>query len=246
MFLLYSCRTPQDLKNIRSRRFLTPRENEPDENKSPLNISLSPVKRESFGSISPITREAMATPQSSRKSLPSTRKSNHTSISSLFRSTPDRSSICRWKSMDISMDDRINCSNKRKSFHLSDDKSTDTYDTTNDANCSYEDEMQSSYGSQQHPQTPTLNKSKRRCNSVSRKNLSRSFNQIEEQQAISLLDKTDSGFNEINEYTMHSNFDELMRFKQQQPHQSMFRNAESPTFFNLSRNDCDVSMKSTN
>lgn len=260
----------KDLKNIRNRRFLTPNNHQgkmQDENKSPLSISLSPVKRESFGCLSPISKVALATPESNRKNLLSTRKIDTTSTSSLFRSTPDRSSICCWKFADMSVDAVY--STKRKSFHLSDDKSFDTNETTNDGNFSLDDEMQSSYGSQQHPQTPTLNKSKRRCSSVNRKNLSRSFNQIDQELSQSqhhhhhsevssdrtdsldrtdtldrtnVLERTDSGINDM----YLGNFDDLQLKKRLETNGHLFRNAESPTFFNLSKNDCDVSMASMN
>lgn len=180
---------------------MTPCNNAKDENEPPLDVSLNSVGRESFGCISPISKSI--TPQSRPKSLPSSRKKDD-SESSLFRSTPDRSSSGRWKSaqFDNSTDNAVNCSNnssKRKSFLMNDERSSESNDTVN---FSYDDEMQLSYGSQQHPQTPTMNKSKRRCSSVNRKNLSRSFNQIEEQQHSALsLDRTDSGFNDMNDYT---------------------------------------------
>lgn len=183
---------------MRARRFMTPCKNAKDENdEATLDVSLNSVGRESFGCISPISKSI--TPQSRPKSLPSSRKKED-SASSLFRSTPDRSSIGRWKSFETSNDNAVNCSHssKRKSFHITDDPSSESNDTVN---FSYDDEMQLSYGSQQHPQTPTMNKSKRRCSSVNRKNLSRSFNQIEEQQHSGLsLDRTDSGFNDMNDY----------------------------------------------
>lgn len=163
------------------RRFLTSCNNIPDENDPPLDVSLTSMGRESFGCISPISKST--TPPSRPKSQPSSRKKDEESTSSLFRSTPDRSSIGRWKSFEMSTDNAVNNavnssnSSKRKSFYLNDERSSESNET---ANFSYDDEMQLSYGSQQHPHTPTLNKSKRRCNSVNRKNLSRSFNQIEE------------------------------------------------------------------
>lgn len=178
---------------------MTPHHNVQDENEPPLDISLISGGRESFGCISPISKDTATTPHSRPKSLPSSRKKDDISSSSLFRSTPDRS-IGRCKSFDVSTDNAVNCSqmsNKRKSFYLNDDPSSESNETVN---YSYDDEMQLSYGSQQHPQTPTMNKSKRRCSSVNRKNLSRSFNQIEEQQNSALsLDRTDSGFNDIND-----------------------------------------------
>lgn len=115
---------------------------------------------------------------------------------------------------------------KRKSFQMADDRSSDSNET---ANISYDDEMHSSYGSQQHPHTPTLNKSKRRCSSVNRKNLSRSFNQLEDntQSAVS-LDKTDSGFNDMNEQNQ------------------IFQNIPPLKYLNYSDNNCDISMASIN
>ncbi|XP_031630119.1 protein aurora borealis [Contarinia nasturtii] len=201
--------TPEmHLSNMRARRrFLTPYNNVQDENEPPLDVSLNSMGRESFGCISPISKST--TPQSRPKSLPSSRKKCEASTLSLFRSTPDRSSIGRWKSFDMSTDSAVNNGNssKRKSFFLNDERSSESNET---ANFSY-DEMQLSYGSQQHPITPTVNRSKRRCNSVNRKNLSRSFNQIEENQhsAIS-LDRTDSGFNEnMNDCTATQSHSQL-------------------------------------
>lgn len=222
---------------MRSCRFMTPHHNHvQDENEPPLDISLT-SGRESFGCISPISKDTATTPHSRPKSLPSSRKKDEISASSLFRSTPDRS-IGRCKSFDVSTDNAVNCSqmsNKRKSFYLNDEPSSESNETVN---YSYDDEMQLSYGSQQHPQTPTMNKSKRRCNSVNRKNLSRSFNQIEEQQNSALsLDRTDSGFNDINECAT-------------QPHQNedsfAFHDLTIMKCTNYSEKNCDVSMASIN
>lgn len=224
---------------MRTRRFMTPHNNVQDENEPPLDISLSSVGRESFGCISPISKESTATPQMRPKSLPSSRKKEDISASSLFRSTPDRS-IGRCKSFETS-DNAVNCSHmssKRKSFYLNDDRSSESNET---ANYSYDDEMQLSYGSQQHPQTPTMNKSKRRCNSVNRKNLSRSFNQIEEQQQTALsLDRTDSGFNDMNiEHT-------IQQSQHQMEESFAFHNLTIMKCNNYSGKNCDVSMSSIN
>lgn len=169
------------------------------------------------------------TPSSKNENLPCSHVKFETSPSSLlFRSTPDRSSNSQWKSIDVTADNTMHStsSSKRKSFHLGDDRSSESNETVN---FSYDDEMHLSYGSQQHPHTPTLNKSKRRCSSVNRKNLSRSFNQIEEnlQSAIS-LDKTDSGFNDMNE----------------QHH--IFQNLPMLKHTNYSETSCDISMASIN
>lgn len=180
---------------MRARYYLTTHNNAQDENELPLDISLNSVGRESFGCISPISKAT--TPPTRPKSLPSSRKKDDTSASSFFRSTPDRSSIGRCRSFEMSTDNAVNSNNSSKrKHHLNDERSCESNETVN---FSYDDEMQFSYGSQQHPHTPTMNKSKRRCNSVNRKNLSQSFNQIEEQQALS-LDRTDSGFNDMNDY----------------------------------------------
>lgn len=147
----------------------------------------------------------------------------------LFRSTPDRSGTLRWKSLDSTNENGAHSSSlsKRKSFHSADDRSSESNETDN---FSYDDEMQFSYGSQQHPQTPTLNKSKRRCSSVSRKNLSRSFNQIEESNLTSAisLDKTDSGFNETNERN------------------HIFHKSHTNKYTNFTEANCDISMASVN
>lgn len=218
---------------MRARRFMTPCKNAQDENEPPLDVSLNSVGRESFGCISPISKSV--TPQSRPKSLPSSRKKED-SESSLFRSTPDRSLIGRCKSFDTSTDNAVNCSHlssKRKSFQMSDDRSSESNDTVN---FSYDDEMQSSYGSQQHPQTPTMNKSKRRCSSVNRKNLSRSFNQIEEHQALS-LDRTDSGFNDMN---LDASAQNQMKFEQS------FHFHDLMKCNNLADKSADISMASIN
>lgn len=219
---------------MRARRFVQ------DENQPPqaaLDVSLSSVGRESFGCISPISKAT--TPQSRPKSLPSSRKKDE--ASSLIRSTPDRSSICRWKSFDMSTDNAVNCSNlcKRKSFHVNDERSTESNETDN---FSYDDDMQLSYGSQQHPQTPTMNKSKRRCNSVNRKNLSRSF-QIEEHPNLVLsLDRTDSGFNDMNEHCANQHIQQKPQTEQDFP----FHDLSIIKCNNYSDKNCDVSMASIN
>lgn len=212
-----------------------------DENDPPLDISLNSNGRESFGCISPISKDIVGTPHTRPKSLPSSRKKDdNTSASSLFRSTPDRS-IGRCKSFDVSTDNAVNCSqmsNKRKSFYLNDERSSESNET---CNYSYDDEMQLSYGSQQHPQTPTMNKSKRRCSSVNRKNLSRSFNQIEDHQHSALsLDRTDSGFNEMNECAT--------QITQQHQHEESFpfHDLTIMKCNNYSEKNCDVSMASIN
>lgn len=177
------------------------------------------------------------TPQSRPKSLPSSRKKVDMSINSIFRSTPDRSFIARCKSFEMSTDNAVNCSilsNKRKSFNLIDERSesNDSY--------SYEEDMQLSYGSQQHPQTPTMNKSKRRCNSVNRKNLSRSFNQIEEHQKSTFsLDRTDSGFNEMND--VGSQPQNQLKLEQNYDFNNFTMKCN-----NYSDKNCDVSMSSVN
>lgn len=247
-------RTPEmDLRNIRSQRFLTPQghlNDNVDVNQSPLDISLSPVKRESFGCISPISKVVAITPDNKIQgnSDKTIENESRTSASSLYRSTPERSKIFRSlssNSINTSIDGgavvqpkttrSTGCDLKRKSFHLSESfarSSSESYET---GDCSYDDDLhisQSSYGSQQHPHTPTLNKSKRRRVSVNRKNLSLSFNSfvndenmsvIEHTGAMSLnerertlpigcndgikLKRTDSGFNET---------DDLVRPKQMQ------------------------------
>lgn len=231
---------------MRRRRFLTPHKNVQDENEPPLDISLNSVGRESFGCISPISKAT--TPPSRPKSLPSSKKKDDgdmsLSLSSLFRSTPDRSSITRWRSIDTS-DNAVNCSQlsiKRKSLHMNDDRSSESNQT---ANYSYDDEMQFSYGSQQHPQTPTMIKSKRRCSSVNRKNLSRSFNQIEETTKLNhsalSLDRTDSGINDMNECASQSNQHQMKL----DPNYS-FHDLSMMKCNNYSDKNCDVSMASIN
>lgn len=217
-----------------------------DENRSPLDISLKSMERESFGCISPISKdpETATTPPSMKKALS---QSQTESPSLLFRSTPDRSSILRsWRSLDTSTDTHSSI-NKRKSFHLLDDRSSESNETIN---FSYDDEMHSSYGSQQHPHTPTLNKSKRRCSSVNRKNLSRSFNQIEEQSGVS-LDRTDSGFNDTNESAVQINATPMDTVAQSTASTSTIQceiteKTVALKFENYSDNCCDISMASVN
>lgn len=228
------CTPELDLRNIRSRRFSrTPHGDSDDANKSPHNVSLSPVKRESFGCISPISKVVAVTPHSDKQAANDITIENKSSASSLYRSTPERSIILRTSFTNTSTDGisaqpRVARSNgshmKRKSFHLSDDQcfsfayARSLSETKSDAaDCSYDD---SSYGSQQHPHTPTLNKSKRRRLSVNRKNLSHSFvlclneenmSVIEHTGAMTLdardktpvnskaINRTDSGFNEADD-----------------------------------------------
>lgn len=251
--------TPElELRNIRSQRFLTPRGRPTDggdnDNQSPLDISLSPVKRESFGCISPISKVMAITPQNNTQitSEETIENESHASASSLYRSTPERSTTHRTMSatpIDASMSSSIDvtaaqqnrssgCDLKRKSIHLGDDcnhcnvnfvyaRSSSESNETGD--CSYDDDTHishSSYGSQQHPHTPTLNKSKRRRLSVNRKNLSLSFNSCVNEENMSVIEHTgamtldaretaratgtggertleriDSGFNEMDDLT---------------------------------------------
>lgn len=232
----------QQLSKMRARRCMTPHHHVQDENELPLDISLNSIGRESFGCISPISKINPTTPNTRPKSQPSSRKKDEVSASSLFRSTPDHSIDQRYKSFDMSTDNAVNCSqmslSKRKSLHLSDDRSSESNETVN---YSYDDEMQLSYGSQQHPQTPTMNKSKRRCSSVNRKNLSRSFNQIEEHhESILLLDRTDSGFNEINDCSGARQHQ--LKLEQNYP----FHDLDIIKCDNYSEKNCDVSMASIN
>lgn len=230
---------------MRSLRFMTtPRHNAvQDENEPPLDISLNASGREIFGHISPISKDDTATPLLRPKSQPSSRKKDD---SSLYRSTPDHHSMM-CKSIDMAgSDNAVNCSymsQKRKSFHFNDERSSESIDTVN---LSCDDEMQLSYGS--HPQTPQINRSKRRCNSVNRKNLSRSFNQIEEHQqqqeyhqqrsALSII-RTDSGFNEPNECSSQ-------HMSSQTYHEQNETNDDA-TFHDLTTmKSCDVSMASIN
>lgn len=224
---------------------------------------MSSIELELFDHISPIskfngtTTITATTPQSNKK-ISSSQTKCDSSSSSLFRSTPARSSILKnSKSLDASTDNAMSNSslNKRKSFHLNDDQSSESTETVD---YSYDDEMSLSYGSQQHPQTPTSNKSKRHCNSVSRKNLSRSFNQIEAEvirtetfiqiEENHLIEgemhKTDSGFNEMNEYNE----------QQQQQQNDLTKTSQNHVFSSIgtfkheicSENGCDVSMVSIN
>lgn len=212
--------TPElELRNMRSQRFLTPqgqRVSDADENHSPLNISLSPVKRESFGCISPISKVVTITPHANQNnSQPNVDKTienvSRTSASSLYRSTPDRSTIFRSMSSS-SINTSIECANnqhkvtrsngcdlKRKSFHLSEERNVNfsyvrsSSESMENEDFSYDDDTHishSSYGSQQHPHTPTLNKSKRRRYSVSRKNLSLSFNSCVNDENMSVIEHT--------------------------------------------------------
>lgn len=223
--------TPElNMRNIRSQRFLTPQGRLNDEN------------RESFGYISPISKETTPN-RSAQLSTDKTIESElRKSASSLYRSTPERSSMFRSMSsssistsIDSAIQQRATRSNgsdlKRKSFHLNDDRRADfnkaraSSESNESGDCSYDDDThisQSSYGSQQHPHTPTLNKSKRRRLSVNPKNLSLSFNVTEENMSVIehtsamtlnmrettaalgdvdgiKVNKTDSGFNETDD-----------------------------------------------
>lgn len=241
----------KQLRDMRSLRFdmRTPHHGNSacNENEPPFDSSLNAMGRELFGRISPISKDddEVTTPSSRPKSLPSSRKKDDSS-SSLYRSTPDHA-INRCKSFDMTTDNAVNCSymsNKRKSFHLNDERSSESNDTVS---FSCDDEMQLSYGSQPHPQTPQMNRSKRRCNSVNRKNLSHSFIQIEEQQqqehqqqkhSAILLSRTDSGFNEPNECSSQHTITQSYHGQNDQ-HESSF------AFHNLNlMKSCDVSMTS--
>lgn len=231
------------MSDMRSLRFMTTpqHKNVQDGDEPPLDISLDANGREKFGlisPISPISKDDPNTPTSQPKSLPLSRNKND-----LFRSTPDHS-------IDMTTDNAVNCSymsNKRKSFHFNDEPSSESIDTVS---FSCDDEMQLSYGSQQHPQTPQMNRSKRRCNSVNRKNLSRSFIQIEEQQQhqqqlqqqrqATTIIRTDSGFNEPNECSSQHTTAQLY---DEQNHQI---GDEHFAFHNLTTKSCDVSMASIN
>lgn len=242
IWLLF-CKFQQAINGFRGRRFLTPLNSNQVDVRSPLDISLKSIERESFGCISPISKDPdpATTPPSMKKSLTQTQNDQNGSPSLLFRSTPDRSSSLRnWRSLDTSSDTRASNSsiNKRKSFHLHDDRSSESNET---GNFSYDDEMHLSYGSQQHPHTPTLNKSKRRCSSVNRKNLSRSFNQIEEPSAIS-LDRTDSGFNDTNESVVQIHPTPTAS----NAYDVTDKSTKTLKFENCTDNCCDISMASVN
>lgn len=221
------------------------------ENRSPLSISLKSIERESFGGISPISKEPdpTTTPPSMKTCLtqPTQNENRNTSPSLLFRSTPDRSSLLRnWRSLDTSTDTRAsNCSVKRKSFQLHDDRSSESNETIN---YSYEDDMHSSYGLQQHPLTPTLNKSKRRCSSLNRKNLSRSFSQMEEQSTIY---RTDSGFSDTTESVVQLNTIPVATTApplaaSTSMHCDITGKTGAIKFENCADNFCDISMASVN
>lgn len=189
--------TPQmALKNLGSRRFLTP-SNQPLEHKSPLNISLSPVKREAFGCISPISRDlTISSTKHQISQVSPLHEKSEANGSSLYRSTPDRTAtIVR----SMSMSDAVNSGrkhfefSKRKSSLMDNDFSIAR--SSSESNMSYDDEMhlsQSSYGSQQHPCTPISNKSKRRKRSVSRKNLSLSFTSNTNDENMSVIQYTEA------------------------------------------------------
>lgn len=186
---------------------------------------MSPVKRESFGCISPISKVPIASPQSNRQCVSEKNLENvsRLSASSLYRSTPDRSTIFRSissNSINMSIDGTSMHAAlmpysdlKRKSFHLSDDRNVYNFARSSsesnetETNCSYDDEMQisqSSYGSHHHPQTPTLNKSKRRRCSVNRKNLSLSFNSCQNDDNLSVIETTEAMTININENSTSS------------------------------------------
>lgn len=235
-------RTPElELRNIQGTRC-----DGIDDNQAALNSSISPINRESFGNYSPISKVMTITPHNSAQSNTDKTIENDSraSASSLYRSTPepDHSTIFRTlstNSMNTSIDGAVQhqstrskgCDLKRKSFHLSEERnfsharSSSEWNETGD--CSFDDDTHishSSYGSQQHPYTPTLNKSKRRRLSVNRKNLSLSFSSCVNEENMSVIEhtgamtlnsretepamvcgdgmkinKTDSGFNETND-----------------------------------------------
>lgn len=215
-------RTPElELRNIRSKRFLTPQGNlngdgDNDLNQSPLNISLSPVKRESFGCISPISKVIAITPDiNTQQNIDKTiENDSRTSASSLYRSTPERSTIFRSmssNSINTTTDGAVvqqkltrsnGCDLKRKSFYLSEERNVNfsyarsSSESNETGDYSYDDDTHvshSSYGSQQHPHTPTLNKSKRRRLSVNRKNLSMSFNSFaNDNENMSVIEHTEA------------------------------------------------------
>ena len=191
----------QDLQNIRSKRFLTPRQSDKRISDSPLSsASLSPVKRESFGCISPISKDLNGSPVLARRVEHETTQQNmsHNSASSLYRSTPDRSTIIRSfsatsvnMSIDGGMSMMVSHQNtscfKRKSFHLSDDDHSMNLEnggnrsssySNETADYSYDDIMQMSQSSN-GSQTPVRSQSKHRRRSVNRKNLSLSFSSFQ-------------------------------------------------------------------
>lgn len=225
---------------------MTPRHNIQNENEQSHDISMG---REAFGAISPISDDLAATPSSRPKSLPSSRKKDNgeaLSSLSLYRSTPDYS-LSRYKLFDMTTENAVNCSqmsNKRKLFHMNDERSSESSETVS---FSYDDEMQLSYGSQ-HPQTPQVNRSKRRCNSVNRKNLSRSFNQIEEQhQSAILIERTDSGFTDMNECGSQHTTQSSSSYYQQKSHEQLQKLEENFAFHNVVMiKNGDVSMASIN
>lgn len=183
--------TPElNLEIIRTKRFLTPI-NCHNDTKSSLNISLSPIKREEFGSISPISN---INHNQTSKNIDSNEKSLQNS-SSFYISTPGKSQPSEKITTDFSCE-----VTKRKSFHLNenDSRQNSFMRSSSESNeeYSYDDEMQmsqsSSYGSQQHPHTPTSNKSKRRRRSLNRKNLSLSFNSCINDDNMSVIEYTEA------------------------------------------------------
>lgn len=197
--------TPElELRDIRSQRCLTPygKHNDgTDVERSPLNISLSPVKQESFGCISPIP--SAITPHNSTQSTAdkTIQNDSHMNASVFHRSTPERSRNFRALGSGTKSVTKSNgCDMKRKSFHLSDEQNVNlshvrsSSESNETGDCSFDDDTHisshSSYGSQQHPHTPTLNKSKRRRLSVNRKNLSLSFNSCVNEENMSVIEHT--------------------------------------------------------
>lgn len=197
--------TPElDLRCIRTKRFLTPM-NRHNDSKSSLNISLSPVKKEEFGCISPISNNPT---EPSENTDPTER--SQTDASSFYISTPEKSSqpnrsvSFSFKSTASSRIESLSTdfvceSTKRKSFHLNDfeTRQNSLLRSSSESNEDflYDDEMQmshSSYGSQQHPHTPTSNKSKRRKRSFHRKNLSLSFNSYQNDENMSVIEYTEA------------------------------------------------------
>lgn len=178
-----------DLKMIRTRRFLTPINH--NDSKSSLNISLSPVKREEFGCISPIS----SVNHSEKTENTDPNAESYKNSSSFYISTPEKSQLSLQSTEKMT----IEFSSKRKSFHLSDFESRQSSfirsSSESNEDFSYDDDMQmsqSSYGSQQHPHTPTTNKCKRQRRSIHRKNLSLSFNSCMNDENMSVIEYTEA------------------------------------------------------
>uniref|UniRef100_A0A336KAC7 Protein aurora borealis n=1 Tax=Culicoides sonorensis TaxID=179676 RepID=A0A336KAC7_CULSO len=170
----------QRIKN-RTRNFGTPlgsRSNILSEN-SPINISISPVKNDTFGSLSPISKVSSTTPTvkhikkrvSSTSSLSDDKENinneNSSSNSSLYQSTPEKTRLqVVSSSVDMSIDRSHGILSNRTKMSV-DDYTEDSWDVS-----SCDDQISSSQR-QKNSTTPVTRHQRR--SRIASKNLSHSF-----------------------------------------------------------------------